>query len=201
MKNNQYNSLILLAISIITMPISYGKIGDCPAIEQDGVLYHSHDDYIEAIKINQVFDYKDKDKAESLELATESTDITSVYSQNKIYHGKLIWHTQLFTEQYFDDYNPLVEADVQWNISCVKEVTDNSVLVSDNMEREFYVDKQTGKLLKAMKDGKQIANPMDKATENPTLGSNWFNIGLALLFIAGIFAVVVFRKSRKDTNP
>ncbi len=192
MKNKYLKvALLSLTISIITMPISYGKIGDCPAIDQDGVLYRSHDDYIEAIKINQVFDYKEKDKAESLELAT---DITSVYSQNKIYHGKLIWHTQLFTERYFDGYNPFVEADAQWNISCVKEVTDNSVLVSDNMEREFYVDKQTGKLLKAIKDGKQIANPMDKAKAGYNLVSNWFIIGLVLLLISGIFAVAVLRK-------
>ncbi len=199
MKRLLHNLLLLFAILTMSISASYGKIGDCPAIKQKGILYLSHSNYLEAVKINQVFDYDDKAR----EKIVETKENQQFYALDQIYYGKLLWHTGLFSEKYVGDYNPSLEEDVQWNISCIKEVTADTVIATDRRNRKFYVDKVTGKLLKTVKYGVKITNPtldnenevnqdeIKHQKEKKEIRETLYFIGLILL---GVMGLIAFRK-------
>lgn len=114
---------------------AHAKIGDCPVIQENGIIYKSHGNYVEA--------FTGVTETDESKLDIKNIDSYIKEMQNR----NILWHTQLLTNDKVE--NPFLESDVQANITCVERLDGDELLVSDRRGRRFMLDKHTGKLLES----------------------------------------------------
>lgn len=121
--------------ALFLSPLATASITDCPIIQENGVVYDSHGDFIEA--------YTGMKQADIFKYTIEQMDAyTSDYN-----HRKILWHTTLLSPNKV--HSPFIESDSVVNTTCLKYATNEYLMASDHRNHRFELDKKTGKLLKS----------------------------------------------------